>query len=183
MDESPRFELINGDINNAFKIIDKMCLTNLKINLDLIKIGVREDLSLWRDKQKTNINDNYTFFELLSPKYRKITLILWYNWTALSFSYFGMIFYIPNILKFLNIENKMEYDNKEILFSILFEILGLIFGALIIDLKIFGRKNSMIILFFLCSIASLLSILYSEKFILYVTISKIILNNIMNFCF
>ena len=94
-----------------------------------------------------------------------------------------MIFYIPNILKFLNIENKMEYDNKEILFSIFFEILGLIFGALIIDLKIFGRKNSMIILFFLCSIASLLSILYSEKFILYVTISKIILNNIMNFCF
>ena len=45
MDESPRFELINGDIKKAFKIIDKMCLTNLKINLDLIKIGVREDLS------------------------------------------------------------------------------------------------------------------------------------------
>ena len=130
-----------------------------------------------------SINDVCPFFELLSKKYRKITLILWYNWTALSFSYFGMILYIPNILKFLNIENKMNFDNREILISILFEILGLIFGAMIIDLKIFGRKNSMIMLFFLCSIASLLSVAKRDKFILYVTICKIILNNIMNFCF
>ena len=47
MDESPRYEFSNGNIDKGISIIDRICLTNLKINLDLLYIGVREDLSNW----------------------------------------------------------------------------------------------------------------------------------------
>jgi len=63
------------------------------------------------------------------------------------------------------------------------EIFGLIIGAMVIDLKFFGRKNSMIILFFFCSGSCISAYIYSHKFLFYATASKIFLNNIMNFCF
>ena len=61
--------------------------------------------------------------------------------------------------------------------------MGLFLGALIIDIKLLGRKTSMIILFFFCSLSSVSCYYKKKDFIFFVTLTKILLNNIMNFCY
>ncbi len=47
LDESPRYELIKGDTNLGLNVMDKICLVNQKKSLDLLYLGVREDLIRW----------------------------------------------------------------------------------------------------------------------------------------
>ena len=63
------------------------------------------------------------------------------------------------------------------------EILSMTLGAIMIDYKLFGRKNSMIIFFLLSMIANISTYNYPKNFLVLATISKIFIGINIIFCF
>ena len=67
--------------------------------------------------------------------------------------------------------------------SLLAEILAMKIGAFMIELKIFGRKNSMIIFFFLSIFADLFTYCFPNYYLVLATVSKIFIGINIIFCF
>ena len=63
------------------------------------------------------------------------------------------------------------------------EIFGLILGAMVIDLKFFGRKNSMIIFYSLTAVFSLMTYFMKEYFLIMGTLCKVSMAVNLVFCF
>ena len=95
MDESPRYEFSNGEFEKGVEILDKICISNKKMSIDLLYSNARDDISLWSQKQRSKAIRKGSLSLMFTDKYRKITLILWFNWITLSFCYFGIILYMP----------------------------------------------------------------------------------------
>ena len=56
-------------------------------------------------------------------------------------------------------------------------------GAFMIDLKLFGRKNSMVIFYFLSMVANILTYNNPQHYLVLATISKIFIGINIIFCF
>lgn len=73
----------------------------------------------------------------------------------------------------------MEY----LIVSVFAELFGLLFATLIIDYKIFGRKNSMIIFYALTAVFSLMTYFMKEYFLIMGTLCKVSMAVNLVFCF
>ena len=78
---------------------------------------------------------------------------------------------------------QVEFNYSYILISILVEIFSIKIGALMIDKSYFGRKNSMIIFYFLSAVSNLLTYFFPHAFLYLATISKVFMGINIIFCF
>ena len=89
--------------------------------------------------------------------------------------------------KILSEINKDYEDSKNLSYvfvSVFVEILGYCLGAFVIDLKLFGRKNSMMIFFFLTSFFCFLTFILNKSLFLYgATVCRLLIGIVSVFCF
>lgn len=117
-------------------------------------------------------------------EYAYLTPVIWYNWFTLCFIYYGMLSFLPLILDEMGKEENMfgEDDLIENMFgnndliklfiSTSSELIAVGLAAYLIDLKSFGRKNSLIYSNGISALMSILVFYNKENFLLWSFISK-----------
>ena len=90
--------------------------------------------------------ENASLKSLFEGKNSYLTPILWYNWFSLCFMYYGILVLLPYMLSELKGVASIFGDNDllKLFISALSEIVGAGIAAILIDLKGFGRKNSIV---------------------------------------
>ena len=135
-------------------------------NLDL-------KLQQWRNRiLKTDLENQkkkkVSFRQLFHGQYIKITPIFWYNWFTSVFTYYGIVFMIPQT------ESKRVKDPSisSLYLPIVLEMPSYIVCILLMDLKFLGRKYSMILSYVFFVVFVILTISFSSHFLLLASISK-----------
>ena len=187
--ESPRHELILGKYESAFDIIDYMNKQNGQKNFIELEEFEKNKLINWSKELRKDVidgDDSISVKNLLKQKKKKITLLLWFNWFTSSFVYYGIVIFMPDTIKNLDLENsknKKAADISKILISTVTEIFAVILAATLIDLKHFGRKNSMVIFYSLSVFSLLMVFTGKDTYIIWATVAKIFIAMTMIFCF
>ncbi|KAI4810953.1 hypothetical protein KUCAC02_013880 [Chaenocephalus aceratus] len=93
MPESPRFYLENGKHDEAWMILKQVHDTNMKAK------GYPERVfSVWSN-----------FLTVFSPEYRRTTYMMMAVWFSMSFSYYGLTVWFPDMIKYLQ---KQDYASR-----------------------------------------------------------------------
>eukprot|EP00753_Platysulcus_tardus_P006027 PLAT13904.2.p1 GENE.PLAT13904.2~~PLAT13904.2.p1 ORF type:complete len:505 (-),score=212.47 PLAT13904.2:32-1510(-) len=92
---------------------------------------------------------------LLAPDLRRTTLLVWLNWAAISYTFYGLVYIMPAIFR-----ARDEHDAHEsmavwvqILLSSLAELPGVLVTALMVDVSWLGRRRSLMLCYLGCTIA------------------------------
>ena len=188
LEESPRYEIVLGKYESAFRIIDKINHDNGKKKFEKLSDDQKTRLIRW----STNLNKTFSTEDVASIKAlfrdhgKLITPLLWVDWFATSFIYYGIVIFLPDTIEKINNEGKgtESHDFIKLLISTITELFAVVFAALLIDLKHFGRKNSMIIFYELTAFISLIVYLDEKShFIYWATMSKFFVTMTAVFCF
>ena len=204
--ESPRYDLIREKYLQAFETINEIKAINMKIrNKRVVEKKVEEivenDCSKLNSEQmdmlidwSKQVGENYKDEDIGSVKAlfkgptKLITILLWFNWFTSSFVYYGIVIFLPLTLSKLNNNPKDLTESNDnlakLLISTAIELISVFCAAFLIEFKYFGRKNSMVVFYFLSSIAiSLVYIDNSKRFIIWATLAKVLLSMTMIFCY
>ncbi len=78
-----------------------------------------------------------------------VTPMIWINWFTFSFVHYGILVMLPYMLDKMKTKGSLVGDNDLVKLAITYitEIVATLLAAVLIDIKGFGRKNSMIICF------------------------------------
>lgn len=147
--ESPRFLISAGKFAEGFRIIDEIG----KINKgdDYEPLTERERVGLKNFQEATYKSEELASFKMLfSKKCLPVTIRLWVLWFAFIFFAFGSLVVLPFI--FANQKKGFE----AILITIAGEIPAVFIALLIIDLKNFGRKNSLTLCYIVMAVLNVL---------------------------
>ncbi|XP_029959464.1 synaptic vesicle glycoprotein 2A [Salarias fasciatus] len=129
MPESPRFYLENGKHDEAWMILKQVHDTNMRAKgfpervfsvttiktvqqLDeLVQLG---DNAAWHEKWRVKLTSLFhqvwsNFQTVFSPEYRRTTYMMMAVWFSMSFSYYGLTVWFPDMIKFLQ---KQEYRSR-----------------------------------------------------------------------
>eukprot|EP01016_Furgasonia_blochmanni_P045673 TRINITY_DN647_c0_g1_i9.p1 TRINITY_DN647_c0_g1~~TRINITY_DN647_c0_g1_i9.p1 ORF type:complete len:462 (-),score=92.40 TRINITY_DN647_c0_g1_i9:86-1471(-) len=173
IDESPRYALINGDHQDAYRTIDKMFATN-KDSSPTKKLTQleKEKLAAWggqqalKQSQGRSESSFSSVLALFSPQNLKISLIMLFGWFAVNFCYYGHIFIMPLVLSKMrnsgesgdpaSTVNTLD-DVVDLMYSSIAELPSSIVAAYMAETPIFGRKNSITYTFGLAAACSLFS--------------------------
>ena len=105
-----------------------------------------------------------SYDDLFKGEYLTITPIVWYNWFVNTLTFYGVTYLLPLTLSKLNQDTTTQeeqptnpYDVGSVIYSCLSELPTVFVAAFVVDLKYFGRKNSMAISFLIGGILCLLS--------------------------
>lgn len=183
--ESPRFEIAFGRMEKGVDIIRKIGIMNKGTKFTDIDEQDQRDLKSWQEK-------NFTTTEKVSPKslfgsgYRAITLNLWMMWLSVAFCSYGLNFILPFVLEDLgetqgtgfNPESGTGTDTPSqpqgdrndfwrLAAPNFIELPTILVGILIIEVKIFGRKNTLILCFALAFVCFLLSMILPAGSMIY----------------
>uniref|UniRef100_H3ADG3 Synaptic vesicle glycoprotein 2A n=1 Tax=Latimeria chalumnae TaxID=7897 RepID=H3ADG3_LATCH len=130
MPESPRFYLENGKHDEAWMILKQVHDTNMKAkghpervfsvtHIKTVKqedelIEIQADTGSWHRRWMVRImtlgHQVWTnFLQCFSPEYRRTTLMMMAVWFTMSFSYYGLTVWFPDMIKYL--QNK-EYASR-----------------------------------------------------------------------
>ncbi|XP_067367291.1 synaptic vesicle glycoprotein 2A isoform X2 [Channa argus] len=129
MPESPRFYLENGKHDEAWMILKQVHDTNMRakgypervFSVTTIKtvkqldelVDIGEGASLprkWRIKLTTLFHQVWSnFLTIFSPEYRRTTYMMMAVWFSMSFSYYGLTVWFPDMIKYLQ---KQEYSSR-----------------------------------------------------------------------
>ncbi|XP_068191151.1 synaptic vesicle 2-related protein-like [Antennarius striatus] len=148
--ESPRYDLLTGNTEKAMATLQRIARENGKTMPQGKVIAHKQ-------KNRGQIKD------LLSPQYRKTTLLLLFIWFANAFSYYGIVLMTPELLQSggicgltggtksesscnLQCNYLTSADYKDMSWTTFAEMPG-VFGVLLMVERI-GRKNSMALCFF-----------------------------------
>lgn len=188
LEESPRFELVLGKYDSAFKITNKINEMNGRRKFESLSEEQKNRLILWSNNlSKTFASEDIASVRALFKDHGKlITPLLWTDWFASSFIYYGIVIFLPDTIEKINHESKGQesQDFIKLLVSTITELFAVLFAAIIIDLKHFGRKNSMIIFYELTAIISLIVYLdTTAHFIYWATTAKFFITMTAVFCF
>lgn len=188
LEESPRYELIIGKYESAFRIADKINEMNGKRKFDKLSEEQKNELIAWSNNlsKKFASEDVASVRALFKDKGRIITPLLWMDWFASSFIYYGIVIFLPDTIEKINHEakGKESQDFIKLLVSTITELFAVLCAAFIIDLKHFGRKNSMIIFYLLTAFISLIVYLdETSHFIYWATTAKFFITMTAVFCF
>jgi putative MFS transporter len=92
--ESPRFLLTVGKMNEARRSAEWLSMKPLPASVaDDLKSS---DQAAW--SRQTDASDKPSLKKLFSPNYRSRTIMLWLLWFFWSFSYFGLLLWLPSLL-------------------------------------------------------------------------------------
>ena len=188
LEESPRYELVLGNHESAFRIIDKINRMNGERKFKDLTPEQKEKLKRWSNNLGKNFGkeDVASVRALFKDHGKLITPLLWIDWFASSFIYYGIVIFLPDTIEKLNGEGKgtESHDFVQLLVSTVTELFAVFLAAMLIDLKHFGRKNSMIIFYELTAIVALIVYLDDKShFIYWATISKFFITMTAVFCF
>ncbi|KAM9517129.1 synaptic vesicle 2-related protein-like isoform 1-T1 [Salvelinus alpinus] len=157
--ESPRFDVLSGNMENAMKTLRLIAADNGK-TMPLGKLIANK-----QQEERGRIRD------LLTPQYRRTTLLLWFIWFANAFSYYGLVLLTTELFQAgdacgvitqgaktepkCNLECKYLTldDYKDLLWTTLAEFPGLFLTLFVIDR--IGRKKSMAMCFLMFSVCIL----------------------------
>nr|XP_033497472.1 synaptic vesicle glycoprotein 2A [Epinephelus lanceolatus] len=129
MPESPRFYLENGKHDEAWMILKQVHDTNMRakgypervFSVTTIKTVKQMDELVdlgdgaawhqkWRIKLTTLFHQVWSNFQtVFSPEYRRTTYMMMAVWFSMSFSYYGLTVWFPDMIKYLQ---KQEYASR-----------------------------------------------------------------------
>ncbi|XP_023657181.1 synaptic vesicle glycoprotein 2A [Paramormyrops kingsleyae] len=130
MPESPRFFLENGKHDEAWMILKQVHDTNMRAKGypervfsvttiktvkpmdELVEMGDEAEAwhKRWRMKMLSLFNQvRSNFLTCFSPEYRRITFMMMAVWFSMSFSYYGLTVWFPDMIKYLQ---KQEYSSR-----------------------------------------------------------------------
>ena len=164
-DETPRYLLLNNKSDLAIKQINKIIISNDNNNNNLQnKLNDNEINCLieWANREKQKGLKQGNILDLFSPKYRKITLLLWVVMFILSFIYLGSIYIFPLILQQIFLLKKSQKINKRFFFltnsiPVILEMVSLFLTSIIVEMSYFGRRKTTLFSFIFLGICFLLS--------------------------
>jgi len=131
--ESPHWLASHGRTREALKILKKSAIVN-SINPDHI---FPADIQIRNEK-----HENSSFSQLLKPKWRKITILLWCVWFGLAFGYYGTVMTVTRVFHSDDNETGVahSFDYKNIFINCTAEIIGTTLAIQTIDK--YGRIKS-----------------------------------------
>ncbi|TMS11416.1 Synaptic vesicle glycoprotein 2A [Larimichthys crocea] len=129
MPESPRFYLENGKHDEAWMILKQVHDTNMRAKGypervfsvttiktvkqmdELVDLG---DGAAWHEKWRIKLTTLFhqvwsNFLTVFSPEYRRTTYMMMAVWFSMSFSYYGLTVWFPDMIKYLQ---KQEYSSR-----------------------------------------------------------------------
>ncbi|XP_046899971.1 synaptic vesicle glycoprotein 2A [Hypomesus transpacificus] len=129
MPESPRFFLENGKHDEAWMILKQVHDTNMRakgypervFSVTTIKTVKQMDElvdmgegTAWHQKWKMKLTALFNqvwsnFLTIFSPEYRRTTYMMMAVWFSMSFSYYGLTVWFPDMIKYLQ---KQEYSSR-----------------------------------------------------------------------
>ncbi|KAJ0066445.1 hypothetical protein NL108_013018 [Boleophthalmus pectinirostris] len=129
MPESPRFFLENGKHDEAWMILKQVHDTNMRakgypervFSVTTIKtVKPRDELvdmgdgAPWYDKWRIKLTALFhqvweNFQAVFSPQYRRTTYMMMAVWFSMSFSYYGLTVWFPDMIKYLQ---KQDYASR-----------------------------------------------------------------------
>ncbi|KAL4461092.1 hypothetical protein ABPG72_006954 [Tetrahymena utriculariae] len=195
LDESARFLLCSGEYEKSFKILDRMNQVNGKVNFQELDHRMKQGLTNWSKKfnEKFDDNDKASISGLFKGDLKIITPIIWLYMFCLSFVYFGILILLPSLLDKIN---NIQYDTSKsssdafgesedmakLILTTTIEMISGVLASIMIEIKGFGRKNSMIN-FFLIQAITLFMVYYDDlsRFIFWTTLTKFY--QMMNYAF
>uniref|UniRef100_A0A8P4KKN5 Synaptic vesicle glycoprotein 2A n=1 Tax=Dicentrarchus labrax TaxID=13489 RepID=A0A8P4KKN5_DICLA len=95
MPESPRFYLENGKHDEAWMILKQVHDTNMRAK------GYPERVF--------SVSHTHNFLTIFSPEYRRTTYMMMAVWFSMSFSYYGLTVWFPDMIKYMQ---KQEYSSR-----------------------------------------------------------------------
>ncbi|XP_061885164.1 synaptic vesicle glycoprotein 2A isoform X1 [Entelurus aequoreus] len=133
MPESPRFYLENGKHDEAWMILKQVHDTNMRAKGypervfsvttiktvkqmdELVNLG---DGAAWHQKWRIKLTSLFhqvwsNFLTIFSPEYRRTTYMMMAVWFSMSFSYYGLTVWFPDMIKYLQ---KQEYSSRTKIF-------------------------------------------------------------------
>eukprot|EP00075_Anas_platyrhynchos_P011134 XP_027300387.1 synaptic vesicle glycoprotein 2A [Anas platyrhynchos] len=135
MPESPRFFLENGKHDEAWMVLKQVHDTNMRAkghpervfsvtHIKTIKredelIEIQSDTGTWYRRwlvRFLNLSQQVwsNFQQCFAPEYRRITLMMMAVWFTMSFSYYGLTVWFPDMIKHLQ---NIEYASRTKLFT------------------------------------------------------------------
>jgi len=181
LDESPRHELVLGNNENAFAVMEKMYKANngRKSEIPLLTDYEKDYLINTQDKirkQDEEENRTYGVAVLFEGKSRIITPIVWYNWFVTSFTYFGLTYILPTTLLALSASSSDNEDDNsvnDVFISCLAEFPTCFLAAMLVDVKGIGRKNFLALVYLVGGLACVISSFQAwPGFIAWISVSK-----------
>uniref|UniRef100_A0AAY4DWS0 SV2A/B/C luminal domain-containing protein n=1 Tax=Denticeps clupeoides TaxID=299321 RepID=A0AAY4DWS0_9TELE len=129
MPESPRFYLENGKHDEAWMILKQVHDTNMRakgypervFSVTTIKTVKQMDElvdmgegTAWHQRWKMKLTSLFhqvwgNFLTVFSPEYRRTTYMMMAVWFSMSFSYYGLTVWFPDMIKYLQ---KQEYNSR-----------------------------------------------------------------------
>ncbi|XP_014817168.1 PREDICTED: synaptic vesicle glycoprotein 2A, partial [Calidris pugnax] len=135
MPESPRFYLENGKHDEAWMVLKQVHDTNMRAkghpervfsvtHIKTIKredelIEIQSDTGTWYRRwlvRFLNLSQQVwsNFQQCFAPEYRRVTLMMMAVWFTMSFSYYGLTVWFPDMIKHLQ---NIEYASRTKLFT------------------------------------------------------------------
>ncbi|KAL7840163.1 hypothetical protein AOLI_G00254860 [Acnodon oligacanthus] len=130
MPESPRFFLENGKHDEAWMILKQVHDTNMRakgypervFSVTTIKtvkqmdelVDMGGEATAWHQRWRIKLTNLFhqvwgNFLTVFNPEYRRVTYMLMAVWFSMSFSYYGLTVWFPDMIKYLQ---KQEYSSR-----------------------------------------------------------------------
>lgn len=120
VDESPRWLILQGRVDEAESIIKNMAAVN------------NSNIAVKLKSSKLDIADS-TFNELISPQYINTTIVIWLTWFFGYFIMTSIFLLIAYIFNTTNDDDTCSYDYGYIFLSVNLEFVGLYIVALLVN--------------------------------------------------
>lgn len=111
MPESPRYLVINGDVDSAQALLHQMALRNEKPHLSHVQL-LRTEKE--RDHDKEQHSKESSFMQLFSPSIRTTTIMLFFIFFLISYGC-GVFMWMPVLLEGKNLEPLSMYRSMVIM--------------------------------------------------------------------
>lgn len=180
MKESPRFAL-SKSTDEAVTVLEEMHEKNHGAKMGITE-REKQEIEEWRNanihhEKKESI---WTISHLFKGRNSKVTPFLWVSWWVLSFSYYGMTYVLPLVLSKIGKgeDEEESLDFHDLAVSVLGEIPSYILLYYIIELKMFGRRKSLIWTFGLGALCYFGAYYWAEKhFLFFIFLAKFFVNS------
>jgi MFS family permease len=157
--ESPRYLLIKGRFEEGFDVLNSIGKSkNIKLTEQEKIILIDEAIELNRHINEKNDDFNIGLF--FESKFLLTTLLVGYLWLVSSFITYGLLYMLPKIFDNLSHDKLDSLHHMIVAMSILFPCPC--FRGIMSEIKILGRKNSMMYGFIGATITCLLLIVSTD---------------------
>ncbi|XP_076868700.1 synaptic vesicle glycoprotein 2A isoform X1 [Brachyhypopomus gauderio] len=130
MPESPRFFLENGKHDEAWMILKQVHDTNMRakgypervFSVTTIKtvkqmdelVDMGDETTVWHQRWRSKLTNLFhqvwsNFLTVFRPEYRRVTYMMMAVWFSMSFSYYGLTVWFPDMIKYLQ---RQEYASR-----------------------------------------------------------------------